>query len=514
VVPDPHEAGIASPGAPPPAFANPAEYRLAREALDAAGFDEKRVAAALGEQLFPSLRVEYRPWLLRVTREPTPLNTVIRIFLAGVPVDVDRARAALAPLPLDAWARAGMLTVGSEGVRRAVRLQPIERLLLAFDSWESGPGGMPRPDHVMGVAGSSLNLLKVTVRDRVASTLDLGTGSGVQALFAARHSDRVVATDPNPRALAFARFNAALNGFANIEVREGSLFEPAKGERFDLVVSNPPFVITPDRRLAFRDGGLQADDFSRRVVAEVPAYLTEGGWFQGLVNWLHVKGEDPVARLAGWVEGSGCDTWVLRGETTGCAEYVTTWIGQGEKPVAHEHVARFESWLDYLEGLGAEAVSAGLFTMRRRPGTDHWFRYENRPRTKGEIGATIVRGFALRDYLATIMDDAPLLAACLVVAPDARLEQVCVPDQPRWDVRECHLELSGGLGFRGRIEPSTALALARCDGARSLAEVVAELSEAVNVPEAELVPPLLDLVRGLVLRGFLLPPHLAGIGAE
>src|SRR5205814_2148722 len=106
----------------------------------------------------------------------------------------------------------------------------------------------------------------LTPRRRVARALDVGTGNGAQALLAARHSAQVVATDVNPRALKYTQLNAALNGVANLETRAGSLFEPVAGERFDLVTCNAPYVISPETRWQYRDGGLPGDELSERVV--------------------------------------------------------------------------------------------------------------------------------------------------------------------------------------------------------------------------------------------------------
>jgi len=75
-----------------------------------------------------------------------------------------------------------------------------------------------------------------------ASVLDMGTGSGVGAVFAARRGARVVAVDINPEAVRCARINALLNRVEErVDVRRGDLFEPVSGERFDLVLLNPPF---------------------------------------------------------------------------------------------------------------------------------------------------------------------------------------------------------------------------------------------------------------------------------
>ena len=101
-------------------------------------------------------------------------------------------------------------------------------------------------DYVLGISPASTSLAQLTLRHDVATALDLGTGCGVQALHLAGHADRVVATDVNQRALDLARFNAELNEVADrVDVRNGSFFEPVAGERFDLISTNPPFVISP-----------------------------------------------------------------------------------------------------------------------------------------------------------------------------------------------------------------------------------------------------------------------------
>ncbi|MYV64362.1 methyltransferase, partial [Streptomyces sp. SID4931] len=79
-----------------------------------------------------------------------------------------------------------------------------------------GAGGIGSREEgvVLGVGGASTTLAGITVRAPVASALDLGTGSGIQALHAAQHATRVTATDLNPRALEFTRLTLALSGAA------------------------------------------------------------------------------------------------------------------------------------------------------------------------------------------------------------------------------------------------------------------------------------------------------------
>jgi HemK-related putative methylase len=108
------------------------------------------------------------------------------------------------------------------------------------------------------------------------SVLDMGTGSGVGAVFAARRGAQVVAVDINPEAVRCARMNALLNHLeAQIDVRQGDLFEPLAGRQFDLVLFNPPF-----HRGRPRDGldhAWRGMDVFERFAGGLGAALAPGG---------------------------------------------------------------------------------------------------------------------------------------------------------------------------------------------------------------------------------------------
>ena len=162
---------------------------------------------------------------------------------------------------------------------------------IASDLDEAALGGALPIGHVLGVGGASLTLAGLQLPTHAERVLDLGTGCGIQALRARRFAERVVATDVSERALAFTRLNALLNGVDGIETRLGSLFEPVRGEVFDRVVSNPPFVITP--RVAgvpeyeYRDAGLAGDDLVAAFVTGVGEVLAPGGTAQ-LLSLIHI----------------------------------------------------------------------------------------------------------------------------------------------------------------------------------------------------------------------------------
>src|SRR5262249_6027472 len=150
------------------------------------------------------------------------------------------AAEALTPLDLAQAQEMGIVTADAESVTPTIEIVPTEQLLIASDTFRDEA---TRPDHVLGLGPPAKVLAALTVRRQVESTLDVGTGNGVQALLAARHSRRVTATDINPRALRIAAFNAALNELPPLDLREGDLFAPVEGETFDLIVCNPPYVI-------------------------------------------------------------------------------------------------------------------------------------------------------------------------------------------------------------------------------------------------------------------------------
>jgi HemK-related putative methylase len=112
--------------------------------------------------------------------------------------------------------------------------------------------------------------------EAAGTALDLGTGTGLGALCAARRGYRVTAVDVNPEAVRCARLNALLHRLEDrIDVREGDLFAPVAGERFDLVLFNPPFFRgTPQSPL---DRAWRSEDVLERFAAELPGHLTATG---------------------------------------------------------------------------------------------------------------------------------------------------------------------------------------------------------------------------------------------
>ena len=410
-----------------------------------------------------------------------PFSTAVRLFLLGAEV----AAADAAAFEADE-----LLEASGGGVRATVKLVPHGDLLLASDRDD----GSADADWVAGIHPPSVTLAKLTVREPVARALDTGTGNGIQALLASRHADAVVATDVNPRALDFARLNASLNGVENLELREGSYFEPVEGERFDLLTCNPPYVISPESRYAYRDSGLPGDTVSRMVVEQTPTLLEDGGFAHILVSWAHPPGEW-WGPLEPWVEGRGCDAWLLYFGSDDPVTHASEWLRPVARDQPEEFEGRLDEWLDYLRSLGIEAIGHGAVVLRRRSGGRNWLRRDrvNLERLE-QASEHILRVFRTQDYLESLDDDRELLDGTFTLVERHHLEET----RRQTELEGTVLSLEEGLGFRTALDVHTARLTPLLDGTRPLGDVLAQLEIAEHRAAFPAVRRLLEL-------GFLVP---------
>jgi methylase of polypeptide subunit release factors len=468
-----------------------------RAALDEGDYTTERIERTLGGG-----RISFAPADLEIhaRRLPPgePFSALATLFLIGLPV-----REASLDARLRALERSGWLERTDGTVRATVKIVPHGDVLVASDP-EAGPTGA---NWVAGIHPPSVTLAKLTVRRDVARALDVATGNGIQALLAARHADAVLATDVNARALAFASLNARLNGVENVELRVGDLFEPAAGERFDLITCNPPYVISPEARYAYRDSGLPGDTVSRRVVERAPAHLEEGAFAHLLVSWAHPSG-DPWAPLERWVESSGCDTWLLYFGSDDPITHAAEWL----KPLADEDVQRYRaaltSWLDYLRRLEIEAIAHGAVILRRRSGRN-WIRKDRVELDRLEQASEhVLRVFASQDYLEGLGGDRALLDARFTVVEHHHLDQRFMCRDDELHLERTSLSLDEGLGFRIALDVHTARLLPLLDGRRTLGEALVALGQERELPPgdaARFVEAALPAARRLVELGFVVP---------
>jgi SAM-dependent methyltransferase len=429
---------------------------------------------------------------------PRPLHTLVKLFGLYLDVAEEDARAAFAPLSVDDVVRMGVVEREGGRVRPCVGLVAVEEVVVARDRYDDRRGALPA-DHVVGVNPPAMLLARLTVRAKVRSALDLGCGGGIQAFLASRHCERVIAADVNPRALAFTRFGARLNGVANVEARTGDLFGAVAGERFSLVVCNPPYVVSPDSQFAFRDAGRPG--ICEEIVRGVPEHLEEGGFAVVLCNWPLAAGEGWAEPPTRWVAGSGCDAWVLCGSTQDALGYAAGWNRSGD---ASAYGAALDRWLAYYRERSVAAIAMGAVVLRRRSGARSWVRadeFSGKP--EGSCGEQVLRVFAAEDALDGLSDEA-LLGRAYRVPDDPRLHQTLALRDGRLVVEDAELRLSGGFGFRGTVDAVALELLRRCDGRRPLADIVADLGRSAAAGPS-LSGAIAAAVRGLAGLGFLIP---------
>ncbi|MFD3941266.1 methyltransferase [Streptomyces sp. NPDC058579] len=499
----------------------PARAARLREALLAADFTADGLLELLGAPAYAALARSETVPALRATRGDSALETLVRLFLLQQPVS--RARAAAA-LPLEECLEDGWLTpFGEDGeadgeVGASVDVRPYGGpdgqdwfIVSDLGCAVGGAGGIGSKDEgvVLGVGGASTTLAGITVRTPVSSALDLGTGSGIQALHAAQHATLVTATDLNPRALDFTRLTLALSGAREAELLQGSLFEPVDGDTYDLIVSNPPFVISPGARLTYRDGGMGGDDLCRTLVQEAGERLNDGGYAQFLANWQHVEGEEWQERLRSWVP-RGCDAWIVQREVQDVTQYAELWLRDSGDHRADpaEYTRRYGAWLDEFEARKTKAVGFGWITLRKNAAVasgavepsivvEEWPHPVEQP-----LGDTVVAHFERQDYLRS-RDDAALLADRFILASEVVQEQVGLPGAE--DPEHVVLRQNRGMRRATKVDHVGAGFAGVCDGTLSAGRILDAIGQLMGEDPVLLRDRTPQAIRLLVEEGFLLP---------
>jgi len=473
-----------------------------RAALVAAGYTYDAVAELLGAVAHDALmRNETTPGLRR-TGGASPVETLVRLFLLQKPVGLAAAERALPGL-VDRLASEGFLirSVGEVAARLDVRPYAVddEDLWVVSDLTPGLDGGSSRvgPDHVLGISAASTSLAQLTIREPVGRALDLGTGSGVQALHLARHSQEVVATDVNRRALRLARFNAALNALpVPVDVRDGSFFEPVADQRFDLIATNPPFVISPatGERLVYRDSGLPGDRVVEHIVRTAPHHLTDGGWCQVLANWVIRDAQPWGERLSDWIP-DGCDALVVQREVLDPAAYVELWLKDAGLHGAADYATRYDTWLSWFEDQGIEAVGFGWINLRRS-GRSARELLEWPYEVEQPVAPAIAAWGRMLDV--SVGPDTRLRAR-----PDVRQETVGAPGAE--DPATVLLRQQRGLRRARQVDTVAAALVGACDGDLTVGQILDAVAELLDRDAGELRDSYLPLARELVLEGYLEP---------
>jgi SAM-dependent methyltransferase len=475
-------------------------------AIAAAGWDE---AACLRVQAHMS-RLGNPPVeeAARLLDEPHGVRVLAQLWGLGMAVP----RAVLGPVlgedAIGVLLALGMLTLDGGLIRAELSVLPSDGFMTTRDFYSAFRERPIEAEYVLGIGPSTRTLAAVTPRRRCGAALDLGTGQGFLAMLASRHSGRVVATDINARALSAAALAFRLSGIDTIEPVLGSFFEPpATAGPFDLIVTNPPFVIQPSTDRVCFSSGMQGDGCMEHIVRHGPGRLREGGYLCVIGNWSHQTQDDWGKRPGEWAEGSGCDLLVVRSRWWTPRAYAKGWISElSEGGASAGRDMQLDEWLRHYEREGISLISMGVLIFRKRRGPN-WRRCESLAleQVRGEGGAQIERLFENQTLL---VERGVEEAMNMPMAPAPTLE-VSTRHAPRagggFEPTMMALRQTAGLDFEVKVQQGALEVLSRLDGARSIREVVGQIAAQHGVDAGPMLESVRPLVEVLLAQGFIEP---------
>jgi SAM-dependent methyltransferase len=242
-------------------------------------------------------------------------------------------------------------------------LRPFENLFLLADDPTGGR------DAVMPPAGTTHHLARLMPAHPTGRVLDVGCGPGSLALTAAsRSANEVLGTDVNPRAIALANFSARLNGIqAQFEL--GDLTAPARGSRWDLVVSQPPFVIQPPdaSAITFLHGGPSGEELALRLLAEIPDVLAPGGRALMLMEAVARPDEPLHSRMRPALGDAPVDLLVLAAPGAPPAMQVIAYATLEVPDGGPAYPVAAQKYLDQLDRLHVAEFQLALVVLRAAP---------------------------------------------------------------------------------------------------------------------------------------------------
>ena len=486
-----------------------------REVLEQSGYSTSAVSD-LGKRLTPGQPIDDRK-VARYADEHEEVGDALRLFVLARSVSAERLRKFFGSEErVSALVSAGLLLPGAERdtLRSDFAITP-KAPWLVFRDFDPVTRGRPMDDqYVMGVSESTMMLAHATVHVPGALAMDLGCGGGALSLFASEWAGHVIGTDINPRALRAAHFGKLVNRVSNVEFVDGSMYEPVRRREFDVIFSNPPFVISPGGKgaITFRDGGQEGHAISEMAVRGAAAHLKDGGYATVMCNWAHEDALDWEVAPRQWTKGLACDAWIAAYKTSEPTAYARTWLTMpGTPPQVIEE--RLEEWLRYYAANKIGAMTLGCVVLRKRSsGPANWCRTDGNEMSQfdGDASDQIKRLFANFTTLAELLKSPkpdgshldPLLEMKLSLTPEHEMVQSQRVKGGVWKPVRSTLAHTRGYAMKLSVDANVALVLARCDGTRPFGVVARELATELGVPLEHVVRPSLPVLVRMMERAF------------
>lgn len=336
--------------------------------LKRANYLEAPIAELVGKWDISELSgPEYPQYCWRCRQQQTPLSQLVQVFLLALPARRQSLVDILGEKVVNTLYEVGVLVEVDGLCESRAAIYPCLGRYIFTDFWVSE--GAQEEGKVYELGTDSYVLARVTPRREVGQALDLCTGSGVHAILSAKDSPYSAAVDINPRALAYTRLNAAVNG-VGCPVFLGDLYSQVEDKAFDLITANPPFVPSPDTNvLIHRSAGESGEEVPERLVAGLPKHLREGGLFSMVLEHPVFAEETYLNRLERWLgEKNGWGISVLTFKEIPIGQYARNHLGGVE-----DQEKTFNAYMESYARQGIQAVRfANVFIQRLGSDSPNW----------------------------------------------------------------------------------------------------------------------------------------------
>ncbi|MCC9603619.1 methyltransferase [Stieleria sp. JC731] len=485
--------------APPKVLLNE-EAKLVREVFRAAGYTEAALQERTGLLVPPPSEIIPPAVLAGFEECEDMFQCLVRVFFLGLELDSVTVRKLLPNDFVRIGLRSGMLEERVQGFRPRVLVIPVGDYLLASDlqliRHQDEEGFVPT------LCDAALHLNAVAIRRPVKKLLDLCGGFALHGVLASESATHVTTSDLNPRAEKFAHFNASLNEISNLTAVTGSLFDAVEGQRFDQILCNPPFIISPEAATTYRFTPVELDGFVRQLFQAAPQYLETGGVFQSICEWGEIQDQPWEERLQNWFSDCGCDVWVLPANRQLPSSYALTTLRQSTTDAA-ELQQKQAIWEEYFAEQNVAAIHGGFVFMRKRSG-DNWFEVTQLTKPiRSQIGEAIQTGFDNRDLILGPSADKEILNSRLRITKGIRIVEESVYNGIRWDCEAMTLHVDQGVPVSIGIDKYVRNLVARFDGQRTVADCLADFSNHVGLPMESGFQQGLQITKAMLRTGVL-----------
>lgn len=491
-------------------------FGFVRNYLRGVGFSEPVLCKQLGLKGLNELLADSRD---RVTLagEDSELGALARLYLFGESLETKELGSVFSPQLLEALSHLGLLgvdPVAADRMLAPVALYPLGALFIVSDRWAM-------PDHTdpvlsadfvyPAITANTSQFLATLPQTRCDNFLELCSGTGAAALAASPYVNHAWAVDITERSTQMAEFNRLLNGFRNVKVMRGDLYEGLGDLSFDRIVAHPPYMPVLNPAQVFYDGGVDGEQVTRRVVEALPRFLRPGGFFYCLAQGSDRKDAPFEQRVRNWLgeDQAHFDVAIVVRRQQDPEETAMQYAvkSKGGSPAARQ-------MRQALTSRSIESMVYGWILAQRRE--------------KGESGFTVRRSAGSRTGGAEI---AWLFKwETFAAHPEAltRLQEMCPRATSSLELRIVHRLKNGELtpeefalhsddpfSVNCQVQPWVSFLIPQCDG-KSTVRQLHEFCKANNLihqdtPPEEFAKLLMVLISGgfLEVDGFELPSKVA-----